>query len=793
MSSIEWTRDRMGRMSLMPALVFILAAVLLDRPTMFALPFTVGWSAVFAVVIWTWVPWAQRGPRNLWAIMAAAAALAVGWLGYPWRWLALAAITWIPFFAQSGRFGADPHAETVCAAIASLTGLYALAMDALGLQYIWAEPASRALSSFASLVSSQPISIGPTYLGLHFVSAYILGCLAIFALGGQLNARAARNLAAALGGGIAGYMLLLATFARLTALAGLWFLALTFCLGLMLAIMIAAYARVAGRERVATTRPKLAGVLAGVAVAILIASVAIGIIQSGQARRSVMFLSEQSASFQPTSPLDFSDKFRPAFGWLPVYLEGVGYEISWGALSAADLGRAQTVVAINVISELSDEAREAVSTFLRNGGSLLILADHTLYPNGQHPLGFIMDSAGIALNFDSARSLFDSGWGQPNLQFYQHPVTMGITDEAHVQIGTGASLRIRPPARTIVAAKIGFVDNPDMNRPDQGYLGDLKYNPGERLGDIPLVAAGRFGAGKVLVFGDTSSFQNPSLAMNTRFIDQVFSWLAHSQRSSVAWLPAALIAIGAFTGAVGGGFGLKRKGLLPSAMSALAGGLVVCLLILELPGWIHPSPKTPFGGGSAVIDRSHFPSFSGGDVWGAEGLAGLHHNILRNQLLPIQMEAFDPNALSRAETLFIIGPQMPYTPSEISEIERFVMDGGRLIVSAGWEEKRGVGGLLDRFGMSIEPIPFGRFAVDTGSGVVEMPKAWPIAVQDPAASLCLTKWDKPVVVTRMLGRGRITVIGDSMFLLNPNIETVSGYSIGNIQFLRAHAFSSSAH
>jgi len=258
-------------------------------------------------------------------------------------------------------------------------------------------------------------------------------------------------------------------------------------------------------------------------------------------------------------------------------------------------------------------------------------------------------------------------------------------------------------------------------------------------------------------------------------------------------MPAALIAAGLIAGAIGGRFGLRRAGVLASAMTAAVGGLVVCVLLLEMPGWIHPAPNTRFGGGSAVIDSSHFPSFSSGDVWGAQGLAGLHHNILRNQLLPVQMNVFDPDTLSRAETLFLIGPQIPYSASEISEIERFVMDGGRLVVSAGWEEKRGVEGLLDRLGMSIEPVPFGRLAIDTGSGIVEMPKAWPLTVEDPTASYCLTKWDKPVAVTRVLGRGTVTVIGDSMFLLNPNIETISGYKIGNIQFLRAHAFSSAGH
>lgn len=793
MSSIERTGDSMSRTNLRPALVFFLAAVLLYGPTMFALPVTVIWSALFAALLWLSFPWANRGRRNLWALASAAAALGAVWLGYPWRWLMLAVATWIPLFAPHDRFSTDPRLEAVCAAIASLTGLYALATDTLGLQHVWAEPASRVLSSLVSSVSSQPFSGGPTYLGLHFVFAYILGCLAIFAVSGRLNRRAALNLGTALGGGIAGYLLLLTTFARLTGLTGLWFFALASCLALMFAAMIAAYSSVVSREPVAAVRPKLSAALIGVAIASLIASAAPVIIESGQARRSVMFLSEQGANFQPTSPLDFSDKFTPSFGWLAIYLEGAGYEVSWGALSANDLERVQTVVVINVVNKLSDEAREAVSRFLQDGGSLLILADHTLYPDSSHPLDFIMNPAGITLNFDSARSLFDSGWEQPNLQFYQHPVTSGITDETQTQIATGASLRVRPPARTLVAAKIGFVDDPDMNNPSQGYLGDLKYSPGERLGDIPLVAAGRFGSGKVLVFGDTSSFQNPSLAAGARFVDQVFNWLAYTHKLGAAWMPAALIVAGLITGAVGGRFGLRRAGMFASAMTAALSGLVVCVLLLEMPGWIHPAPKTRFGGASAVIDSSHFPSFSSGDIWGAQGLAGLHHNILRNQLLPIQMEVFDPDTLSRAETLFLIGPQIPYTASEIAEIERFVRDGGRLIVSAGWEERRGVEGLLGRFGMSIEPIPFGRLTIDTGSGIVEMPKAWPLTVEDPTASYCLTKWDKPVAVTRVLGRGRVTVIGDSMFLLNPNIETISGYKIGNIQFLRAHAFSSAGH
>jgi len=53
-----------SRTNLRPALVFILAAVLLDGPTMFALPVKAVWSALFATLIWLSFPWAHKGPAT---------------------------------------------------------------------------------------------------------------------------------------------------------------------------------------------------------------------------------------------------------------------------------------------------------------------------------------------------------------------------------------------------------------------------------------------------------------------------------------------------------------------------------------------------------------------------------------------------------------------------------------------------------------------------------------------------------------------------------------------------------
>jgi len=42
----------------------------------------------------------------------------------------------------------------------------------------------------------------------------------------------------------------------------------------------------------------------------------------------------------------------------------------------------------------------------------------------------------------------------------------------------------------------------------------------------------------------------------------------------------------------------------------------------------------------------------------------------------------------------------------------------------------------------------------------------------------------PAVVTRSLGAGRVTVIGDSYFLLNENLEGSKSHNLGNMLLLQ---------
>ncbi len=403
-----------------------------------------------------------------------------------------------------------------------------------------------------------------------------------------------------------------------------------------------------------------------------------------------------------------------------------------------------------------------------------------------------MVPAGIEVNFDSARSILEEGWGRGNLKFNRHPITSGITDQNQTQIGTGASLRVRPPGKPVIVATHGFSDAADIMNSNQGYLGDLKYSPGERLGDIVLVAVSSLGRGKVLVFGDTSPFQNGALALSRVFLDHVFSWLSHRRILPLGWMTysafvgcivAVIVSVWPAANKVVQKDTALRVAMLYSLCAAVVGGFVV----LEMPVWCKPAQAGRFQGASAVVDRSHYPSFSS-DLWGERGIGGLYQNILRNQLLPIQMEDFNEETVYSAETVFIIGAQKRYSKTEIDFLEKYVKDGGRLVIVTGWEESVGAEELVKRFGFRVEPVPLGGFRVETGWGIVEFREGWPVSTSSEDAVVHVSMWGQPVAVSRQMGQGRVVVIGDSMFLENVNLETLQEVNIPNIDLVRSMAF-----
>ena len=152
------------------------------------------------------------------------------------------------------------------------------------------------------------------------------------------------------------------------------------------------------------------------------------------------------------------------------------------------------------------------------------------------------------------------------------------------------------------------------------------------------------------------------------------------------------------------------------------------------------------------------------------------------------MEEFDEQALYQAETVFIIGSQQSYSNKEIDFFERYAEDGGRLVIATGWEESQGTRNLVERFGFKVEPVPLGGFHAETAWGILSFREGWPVSTSCQDAVTLVSVWGRPVAVSRQVGQGRVTVVGDSMFLENMNLETLSEVNLANIEFLRSIAF-----
>ena len=97
-----------------------------------------------------------------------------------------------------------------------------------------------------------------------------------------------------------------------------------------------------------------------------------------------------------------------------------------------------------------------------------------------------------------------------------------------IGISVGASLDMEKTSFPILLGKGGFSDMGSYLDPERSFLGDYDVNPGEQLGDVILAAGAYYGEGRVVVFGDTSSFQNIALSKTNLLISNVFKWLTSS-------------------------------------------------------------------------------------------------------------------------------------------------------------------------------------------------------------------------------------------------------------------------
>ena len=532
------------------------------------------------------------------------------------------------------------------------------------------------------------------------------------------------------------------------------------------------------------------------------------VVRDGELRKRVVLCSEGYLNWDVPTFERFDQHGAGMFGRLPVFLQQLGFDATLAErLDNAALAEAHIAVIINPDNEAAYD-REAVWDFVRAGGNLLVVGEHTWRNEAkQDTLNRLLSPSAIRVNFDSATWQI-GGWlhgtagapGGPYHHMRDHLNQPGF--------GIGASLEVGYGAEPLLVGVNGFSDAGVLTEKakQESFYGDNRYRPGEQLGEVVLAVRQDFGKGRVVVLADTTSLVNHLMVGSHEAASNVMGCLA--SRPVARWHLARLIAAVILVTAACVRFALTPwRYLLPVLVVAVvaAAGTLVCAAWTAAPIRLLPE------GDVAYIDGSHVERYSR-DAWRPDGLTRLHLNLMRNDMQPMRMDTFSEERLMRARIFFIIAPTRRYSEREMDAIERFIDQGGYVVVSAGAESAGAdspdpdalgaVGPLLKRFDLKIRNRPLGPFTAPVARAKEDVRLRVAYTVDDTRGSpddVLASTWFDPrnrhaVIVERVRAkgdgpRGGLLLICDGQFFLNKNFEagegdTAPGHLDVNVRFLR---------
>jgi len=403
-------------------------------------------------------------------------------------------------------------------------------------------------------------------------------------------------------------------------------------------------------------------------------------------------------------------------------------------------------------------------------------------------LNTLLDPVGISYRFDSALPI-DTGfrWA-PCYQFLYHPVTSKINNMNEIQISVGASLDISPTSFPMLIGRYGLSDIGDRENEGGAYLGDYEYNAGEQIGDIILASGAYYGNGKVMVFGDTSSFQNSAISSSLPLITSVFDWL-NSQRTATVEYVQVIVSLLLLIGAGILYFRHRKK-----AIHVVFLPLVLCfaLIIAAIANPIVIG-QDEIQGNILYIDTSHGERFSV-KPYEDDSLSGFMINFMRNDYLPLLLREFSADKIQKSEILLFNAPTKSFDGGEVETIKQFIYDGGLAILATGYNDKEASMPLLREFGLDIYDVPLGPipYVEEDPEEYQTEPRfvdSWPIIIEDDSITETFYSidigGDEYILMTfTSYGDGGLLFISDSEFLMDKNIESLYDYWPGNIQFLK---------
>ncbi len=198
---------------------------------------------------------------------------------------------------------------------------------------------------------------------------------------------------------------------------------------------------------------------------------------------------------------------------------------------------------INLVHEerpdFSDDEVEAIKDFVREGGGLFVISDHTNVYYHAERVNKFLNPMGVDVTYHSAlepgaNSLSGLGWIAVE-HFTDHPVNDGVE---LLGFQTGGPMQSLDPSKaqgTALTSDEAYGDFWDEST-GSGFYGNWTFDGDESLeprGSFPVSLAAEYGKGRIIVTGDQNIYGDAFVHFgdNFRHAMNAFEWLAKQENA----------------------------------------------------------------------------------------------------------------------------------------------------------------------------------------------------------------------------------------------------------------------
>lgn len=324
---------------------------------------------------------------------------------------------------------------------------------------------------------------------------------------------------------------------------------------------------------------------------------------------------------------------------------------------------------------------EAILEFVKQGGGLLMISDHTNLFGMSSYLNEIATRFGIKFRYDDT---FDLPTGDLS-RFEPNPIgrhtALRMVDR--LDFLTSCSIHGSPLIAPIIVGYGLGSEDADYGHPN--FFGNIAYDLGDRFGLFLQAASRRFGKGRVILFTDSTCFSNFCL-FGSDMAAMILGFIDYLNREGRRWTWLwSIVLIG--TASMASGLWLvyrqKSSGLkvvIPVLFAILIGYWIGKVVTLASYGNYQPIPPSRM----VVFDTEHTDATFSRYIkpqhdMRAPDYTGFFVNTLRIGLYP-RPGTVDDLAKHRPLGFVVIEPNKAYSSKEIKAIMAYIESGGRLLV-----------------------------------------------------------------------------------------------------------------